>query len=113
MHRFFQLTWSEIKVPPGNHIPMGILAGQICSRILSPWNIGYKIKVPVDAAWISRQKWEDSWQERARKWATEKHLSLEESGPPPKMNSLLTGWADRSSALGGFAAGSHCPFSGL
>jgi hypothetical protein len=113
MHRLFQFDWSEIEVPPGNHISMGILVGQICSRILFPWNIGYKIKVPVDATWISRQKWEDSLQERAKTWATEKHLSLEESSPPPKTNPLLTGWAERTSALGGFAARSHCPFRGL
>lgn len=72
MHRCFHLTWSKIKVPPGNNIPLGILAGQMCSRILAPWKLRQKLYIPDDPPTISQGDWEADQAERARVWANEK-----------------------------------------
>jgi hypothetical protein len=72
MHRCFHLTWSKIKVLPGNNIPLGILAGQMCSRILAPWKLRQKLYIPDDPPTISAGDWESDRAERARAWANEK-----------------------------------------
>ncbi|GAQ77694.1 hypothetical protein KFL_000020570 [Klebsormidium nitens] len=69
VHRCIGREWSKLKVPPGQHIPMGLLAGQLCSRILAPWNVKRMLTLSSDAPLISRREWDDSWQTRGKEWA--------------------------------------------
>lgn len=62
--------WSTLTVPPGQHIPLGLLAGQLCSRVLAPRNIGQALKLSQDAPLVSRREWDEGWSRLGQEWAS-------------------------------------------
>ena len=72
VHKCCGREWSKLKVPPGQHVPLGLLAGQLCSRILAPWNVKHKLELSPNAPLISRREWDASWQRRGKEWAAKK-----------------------------------------
>lgn len=47
---------------------MGLLAGQLCSRILAPWKIRSAVELPSNAPILSQREWDDSWQKLGKAW---------------------------------------------